>query len=128
MRSWISFGLAHANATLALLCFLGTFLVQSRPDYCNGARGLTFAMLAYFVTWISFVPLFANVHVAHQPTVQMGAILLCALGILATFHLPKCYLLLRRLELNTPEFFLGDDAGGRGSSGTGGKETRGKNK
>ena len=62
-------------------------------------------------------------HVAYQPTVQMAAILLCALGILATFHLPKCYLLLQQLELNNPEFFLGDDARGQGSSGSGGKET-----
>ncbi|XP_025768113.1 taste receptor type 1 member 3 [Puma concolor] len=117
VHSWISFGLVHAtNAMLAFLCFLGTFLVQSRPGHYNGARGLTFAMLAYFITWISFVPLFANVHVAYQPAVQMGAILLCALGILATFHLPKCYLLLQRPELNTPEFFLEDNARAQGSS------------
>lgn len=129
VRSWVSFGLVHAtNAVLAFLCFLGTFLVQSQPGHYNGARGLTFAMLTYFITWISFVPLFANVHVAYQPTVQMGAILLCALGILATFHLPKCYLLLWRPELNTPAFFLGDDAGVQCSSSTGGQETRGKNK
>nr|BDR27238.1 Taste receptor type 1 member 3 [Neogale vison] len=129
VRSWVSFGLVHTtNAVLAFLCFLGTFLVQSQPGHYNGARGLTFAMLTYFITWISFVPLFANVHVAYQPTVQMGAILLCALGILATFHLPKCYLLLWRPELNTPAFFLGDDAGVQCSSSTGGQETRGKSK
>ncbi|XP_057603967.1 taste receptor type 1 member 3 [Hippopotamus amphibius kiboko] len=129
MHSWISFGLVHAaNATLAFLCFLGTFLVQSRPGCYNGARSLTFATLAYFITWVSFVPLFANVHAAHQPAVQMGTILFCALGILGTFHLPKCYLLLRRPDLNTPEFFLGgspSDARGLGSSG-GGEGTRKK--
>ncbi|XP_010955978.3 taste receptor type 1 member 3 [Camelus bactrianus] len=131
VRSWVSFGLVHAvNATLAFLCFLGTFLVQSRPGRYNGARSLTFAMLAYFVTWVSFVPLFANVHVVFQPAVQMGATLLCALGILATFHLPKCYLLLWRPDLNTPEFFLSGGLGdtrGLGGSG-GGEETQGKNK
>ena len=46
-------------------------------------------------------------HVAHQTTVQMGARPLCTLGILVTFHLPKCYLLLWQLESNAPEFFLG---------------------
>ncbi|XP_032969617.1 taste receptor type 1 member 3 isoform X2 [Rhinolophus ferrumequinum] len=113
VRSWVSFGLVHAtNVMLASLCFLGTFLVQTRPGCYNGARGLTFAMLAYFVTWVSFVPLFANVHVAYQPAVQMGASLLCALGILVTFHLPRCYLLLWRPECNTPEFFLGGGPGG----------------
>lgn len=127
VRSWISFGLVHTiNATLAFLCFLGTFLVQSRPGRYNGARGLTFAMLAYFITWISFVPLFANVHVAYQPAVQMGAILFCALGILATFYLPKCYLLLQRPELNTPEFFLGDNTRGQGSSGGRGRGDSGQ--
>ncbi|XP_016076771.1 PREDICTED: taste receptor type 1 member 3 [Miniopterus natalensis] len=124
VRSWVSFGLVHAaNSVLASLCFLGTFLVHHQPGRYNGARGLTFAILVYFITWVSFVPIFANVHVAYQPAVQMGASLLCALGILATFHLPKCYLLLRQLESNTPEFFLGGDpagsARGQGSSGGG---------
>lgn len=124
VRSWVGFGLVHAaNGVLASLCFLGTFLVHPQPGRYNGARGLTFAILVYFITWVSFVPIFANVHVAYQPAVQMGASLLCALGILATFHLPKCYLLLRQLEGNTPEFFLGGDpagsARGQGSSGGG---------
>ncbi|XP_036918099.1 taste receptor type 1 member 3 [Sturnira hondurensis] len=129
LRSWVGFGLLHAaNATLASLCFLGTFLVHSRPGRYNGARSLTFATLAYFITWISFVPLFANVHMLHRPAVQMGASLLCALGILVTFHLPKCYLLLWQPENNTPEFFLGGvpgDARGRGGS-RGGQETEQK--
>ncbi|XP_053516210.1 taste receptor type 1 member 3 isoform X2 [Artibeus jamaicensis] len=129
MRSWVGFGLLHtANATLALLCFLGTFLVRSQPGRYNGARSLTFATLAYFITWVSFVPLFANVPVVHQPTVQMGASLLCALGILGTFHLPKCCLLLWQSESNTPEFFLGGvpgDARGHGGS-RGGQETEQK--
>lgn len=108
MRSWVSLGLVHiTNAVLAFLCFLGTFMVQSQPGRYNRARGLTFAMLAYFIIWVSFVPLLANVQVAYQPAVQMGAILFCALGILATFHLPKCYVLLWLPELNTQEFFLG---------------------
>ncbi|KAM7323802.1 hypothetical protein ACRRTK_016107 [Alexandromys fortis] len=108
MRSWVSLGLVHiTNAMLAFLCFLGTFLVQSQPGRYNRARGLTFAMLAYFIIWVSFVPLLANVQVTYQPAVQMGAILFCALGILATFHLPKCYVLLWLPKLNTQEFFLG---------------------
>ncbi|XP_036163376.1 taste receptor type 1 member 3 isoform X2 [Myotis myotis] len=103
-------GAAHGGA--------GTFLVHRQPGRYDGARSLAFAMLAYFITWVSFVPLFTNVHVAYQPAVQMGTSLLCVLGILATFHLPKCYLLLRQPAGNPPEFFLG---GGPGSaSGLGG--------
>ncbi|XP_062046254.1 taste receptor type 1 member 3 [Lepus europaeus] len=126
VRSWPSFGLVHAtNAALAFLCFLGTFLVQSRPGRYNRARGLTFAMLAYFVTWVSFVPILANVHLAHQPTVQMAAILFCALGILAAFYLPKCYLLLQQPQLNTTEFFLGADTRDVRGGGGGGEEVQG---
>ncbi|KAM9688689.1 taste receptor type 1 member 3 isoform 1-T1 [Trichechus inunguis] len=117
MHSWISFGLAHAtNAILAFLCFLGTFLVQSQPSRYNRARGLTFATLSHFIIWISFVPLFANVNMAYQPAVQMTAILLCALGILASVYLPKCYLLLWCPALNTPEFFLGEGPGNVGET------------
>ncbi|XP_053432640.1 taste receptor type 1 member 3 [Nycticebus coucang] len=129
VHSWAGLGLVHApNATLASLCFLGTFLVRSQPSRYSRARGLTFATLAYLITWVSFVPLLANVQVAHQPAVQMGAVLLCALGILVAFHLPKCYLLVRQPELNTPEFFLGGgprDATSRESS-EGEEGTRGK--
>ncbi|KAG8505490.1 Taste receptor type 1 member 3, partial [Galemys pyrenaicus] len=120
-RSWAGFGLVHAaNAALASLCFLGTFLVQGQPGRYNRARGLTFAALAYFATWVSFVPVFANVHVAYQPAVEMGATLLCALGILATVHLPQCHLLLHQPELNTPMYFLGEEPGDAG----GGETTR----
>uniref|UniRef100_A0A8C6EXT0 Taste receptor type 1 member 3 n=1 Tax=Marmota marmota marmota TaxID=9994 RepID=A0A8C6EXT0_MARMA len=123
MRSWVSLGLVHiTNASLAFLCFLGTFLVQSQPGRYNHARGLTFAMLAYFITWVSFVPLLTNVQVVYQPAVQMGAILLCALGILAAFHLPKCYLLLWWPRLNTPEFFLGAGPGDAREGASGSRE------
>nr|XP_012631855.1 taste receptor type 1 member 3 isoform X2 [Microcebus murinus] len=129
VHSWVGLGLVHAaNAALASLCFLGTFLVQSRPSRYSRARGITFATLAYLITWVSFVPLLANVQVAYQPAVQMGALLLCALGILAAVHLPKCYLLLWQPELNTPEFFLGGAPGeATGRDGSRGEEgTRGK--
>jgi taste receptor type 1 protein 3 len=123
VRSWVSLGLVHiTNAMLAFLCFLGTFLVQSQPGRYNRARGLTFAMLAYFITWVSFVPLLANVQVAYQPAVQMGAILVCALGILVTFHLPKCYVLLWLPKLNTQEFFLGRNAKKAADENSGGGE------
>ncbi|XP_074158676.1 taste receptor type 1 member 3 [Sminthopsis crassicaudata] len=106
VSSWFSFGVVHIlNAALAFLCFLGTFMVQSQAGRYNLARGITFAMLAYFITWISFIPLLANVPKVYQPAMQMGAILLCALGILITFYLPKCYLLLWQPHLNTREFF-----------------------
>ncbi|XP_043847212.1 taste receptor type 1 member 3 [Dromiciops gliroides] len=106
VRSWFSFGVVHVvNVALAFLCFLGTFMVQSQAGRYNLARGITFAMLVYFITWLSFIPLFANVHRVYQPAMQMTAILVCALGILATFYLPKCYLLLWEPHLNTQEFF-----------------------
>nr|QED12504.1 taste receptor type 1 member 3 [Myotis davidii] len=114
VRSWVGLGLVHAaHGVLASLCFLGTFLVHRQPGRHDSARSLAFAMLAYFITWVSFVPLFANMHVAYQPAVQMGTSLLCVLGILAAFHLPKCYLLLRQPAGNPPEFFPG---GGPGSA------------
>ncbi|KAL0603622.1 Taste receptor type 1 member 3 [Plecturocebus cupreus] len=127
-RSWVSFGLVHTtNAILAFLCFLGTFLVQSQPGRYNHARGLTFAMLAYFITWVSFVPLLANVQVALRPAMQMGAFLLCTLGILAAFHLPRCYLLLWQPGLNTPEFFLGGAQMPKSGMAVGTEEAQGKN-
>lgn len=105
-QSWAAFVLLHAfNSCQAFACFLGTFMVQSPARSYNVARGITFATLIYFIIWIFFVVVFATLRTVLRAVTQICTILATTLGILASYFVPKCYILLFRPELNTADYF-----------------------
>ncbi|XP_027584356.1 taste receptor type 1 member 3 [Pipra filicauda] len=105
-KSWAAFALLHSlNGCLALLCFLGTFMVQTLGKKYNLARGITFAILIYFVIWIFFVAIFATLGTVLRPISQIATILIISLGILVTNYAPKCYIILFKPEMNTVDCF-----------------------
>ncbi|NXH49268.1 TS1R3 protein, partial [Dicaeum eximium] len=104
-QSWAAFALLHGyNSCLAFACFLCTFMVQTPARKYNVARGITFATLIYFVIWIFFVLIFATLKTVLRAVTQIGTILATALGILASYFLPKCYILVFRPDLNTRDY------------------------
>ncbi|KAL2296699.1 hypothetical protein Nmel_016035, partial [Mimus melanotis] len=104
-QSWAAFALLHGyNSCLAFLCFLCTFMVQAPRRSYNVARGITFATLICFVTWIFFLVLFATLRTVLRAVTQICTILATTLGILASYFVPKCYILLFRPELNTEDY------------------------
>nr|UUZ33031.1 taste receptor type 3 [Indicator maculatus] len=104
-QSWGAFTLLHGyNGCLALVCFLGTFMVQSRGKKYNMARGITFAILMYFITCIFFVAFFATLKTVLRSVTQICTILTTSLGILGTYYIPKCYIILLKPELNTEDY------------------------
>ncbi|NWS17533.1 TS1R3 protein, partial [Pachyramphus minor] len=101
-KSWVAFALLHSyNSCLALVCFLGTFMVQTLGKKYNLARGITFAILIYFVIWIFFMAIFATLRTVLVAVTQVATILIISLGILGTYYLPKCYIILFKPEMNT---------------------------
>ncbi|XP_027754799.1 taste receptor type 1 member 3, partial [Empidonax traillii] len=105
-KSWGAFALLHGyNGCLALVCFLGTFMVQTLGKRYNLARGITFAILIYFVVWIFFVAIFASLRTVLRAVSQVATILIISLGILGTYYLPKCYIILFKPEMNTVDCF-----------------------
>ncbi|XP_034609328.1 taste receptor type 1 member 3 [Trachemys scripta elegans] len=106
VQSWFAFILIHGyTGGLAFICFLCTFMVQTPAKKYNIARGITFSMLSYFVTWIAFVATYSTVQATQQPAAQICGGLLCTLGLLASYYLPKCYILLFKPEWNTVAYF-----------------------
>ncbi|XP_006127185.2 taste receptor type 1 member 3 [Pelodiscus sinensis] len=106
IQSWFGFIVIHSyNGSLAFVCFLCTFMVQTPAKKYNIARGITFTMLSYFITWIAFTTTYSMVRPVQQPAAQIFGVLLCALGILASYYLPKCYILLFKPEWNTVAYF-----------------------
>ncbi|NWW51356.1 TS1R3 protein, partial [Pedionomus torquatus] len=105
-QSWLAFTLMHGcNSSIALVCFLCTFMVQTSGKKYNVARGITFAILIYFIIWIFFVAIFATLKTVFRSVTQIGTILATSLGILGIYYIPKCYIILFKPDLNTVDYF-----------------------
>ncbi|NXM57313.1 TS1R3 protein, partial [Illadopsis cleaveri] len=104
-QSWAAFALLHGyNSCLAFLCFLCTFMVQTPARRYNVARGITFATLIFFIIWIFFLVIFATLRTVLRAVTQICTILATTLGILASYFVPKCCIMVFRPDLNTGDF------------------------
>ncbi|NXA86812.1 TS1R3 protein, partial [Melanocharis versteri] len=104
-QSWAAFVLLHGyNSCMAFTCFLCTFMVQTPARRYNVARGITFATLIYFIIWIFFVVIFATLKTVLRAVTQICTILATTLGILASYFMPKCYIIVFRPDLNTGDY------------------------
>ncbi|NWT88765.1 TS1R3 protein, partial [Lanius ludovicianus] len=105
-KSWAAFALLHGyNSCLAFACFLCTFMVQTPGRRYNMARGITFATLICFVIWIFFIVIFATLRTVLRAVTQICTILATTLGILVSYFIPKCYIMVFRPDLNTWDYF-----------------------
>ncbi|NWT41987.1 TS1R3 protein, partial [Chroicocephalus maculipennis] len=105
-QSWLAFALMHGyNSCIAFVCFLCTFMVRTSGKKYNIARGITFAILIYFIIWIFFIALFATLKTVLKSVTQISTILATTLGILGTYYMPKCYIILLKPDLNTVDYF-----------------------
>ncbi|NXD79693.1 TS1R3 protein, partial [Halcyon senegalensis] len=105
-KSWFAFTLLHGcNSCLAFVCLLCTFMVQTSGKKYNVARGITFAILIYFIICIFFVATFATLNTVLRSVAQIGTILTTSLSILGTYYIPKCCIILLKPELNTVDYF-----------------------
>ncbi|NXE20012.1 TS1R3 protein, partial [Ardeotis kori] len=105
-ESWFAFALMHGyNSCLALVCLLCTFMVETSGKKYNIARGITFAVLLYFIISIFFVAIFTTLKTVLRSVTQIANILTTSLGILGTYYIPKCYIILLKPDLNTVDYF-----------------------
>ncbi|NXM47568.1 TS1R3 protein, partial [Gymnorhina tibicen] len=105
-KSWAAFALLHGyNSCVAFACFLCTFMVQTPGRRYNVARGITFATLVCFVVWIFFLVIFATLRTVLRAVTQICTVLATALGILVSYFIPKCYIIVFRPDLNTGDYF-----------------------
>ncbi|NWT59009.1 TS1R3 protein, partial [Erythrocercus mccallii] len=104
-QSWAAFALLHGyNSCLAFAFFLCTFMVQTPARRYNVARGITFATLICFVIWIFFLVIFATLRTVLRAVAQICTVLATSLGILGSYFVPKCYIMVFRPDLNTGDY------------------------
>ncbi|XP_051272037.1 taste receptor type 1 member 3 [Dicentrarchus labrax] len=93
------------NSALALISFMCTFMAVKPLHQYNLARDITFSSLIYCVIWVTFIPIYIGLNVKNRSIVHVSFTLSSNLGLLAAYYFPKCFLLLRKPELNTAEHF-----------------------
>ncbi|XP_014350145.2 G-protein coupled receptor family C group 6 member A [Latimeria chalumnae] len=102
----VGFGLMLGYiAVLALICFIFAFKGRKLPESYNEAKFITFGMLIYFISWISFVPVYVTTFGKYLPAVEMIVILISNYGILCCHFFPKCYIILFKKEFSTKSAF-----------------------
>ncbi|XP_077145634.1 G-protein coupled receptor family C group 6 member A-like [Ranitomeya variabilis] len=105
--STVAFGIMLGYiALLAFAGFIFAFRGRKLPENYNEAKFITFAMLIYFISWITFIPIYATTFGIYLPAVEMIVILLSNYGILSCTFLPKCYIILYKQDTNTKSAFL----------------------
>ncbi|KAJ8400732.1 hypothetical protein AAFF_G00395010 [Aldrovandia affinis] len=106
VKPMLGFGLMQGfNGLLALVSFMCTFMAQKPAKQYNLARDITFSTLVYCVVWVVFIPIYTSLTGKNTSIIQVTAVLLSNMGLVAAFFFPKCHLLLTKPELNTAEYF-----------------------
>uniref|UniRef100_A0A3B4AIC8 Taste receptor type 1 member 3 n=1 Tax=Periophthalmus magnuspinnatus TaxID=409849 RepID=A0A3B4AIC8_9GOBI len=93
------------NVVLALVSFMCTFMAVKPLHQYNLSRDITFSCLIYCVLWVTFIPIYIGLKDRMKSIAHVSFSLSSNFGLMASYFLPKCYLIMRKPELNTAEHF-----------------------
>ncbi|XP_004385177.1 taste receptor type 1 member 1 isoform X2 [Trichechus manatus latirostris] len=93
------------NGLLSVSAFACSYLGKDLPENYNEAKCVTFSLLLNFVSWITFFTTASVYQGRYLPIVNVLAVLSSLCGGFSGYFLPKCYVILRRPDLNSTEHF-----------------------
>ncbi|KAM4582727.1 taste receptor type 1 member 3 [Fundulus diaphanus] len=99
------------NGAMALVSFMSTFMAVKPHHQYNLARDITFSTLIYCVIWVIFIPVYTGLTTniltvsKSKSIVHVYFTLAGNLGLVVAYYFPKCYLLFKSPDSNTPEHF-----------------------
>lgn len=99
------------NGAMALVSFMSTFMAIKPHHQYNLARDITFSTLIYCVIWVIFIPVYTGLTTniltvsKSKSIVHVYFTLVGNFGLVIAYYFPKCYMLFKNPDSNTPEHF-----------------------
>ncbi|KAF7668641.1 hypothetical protein LDENG_00296170 [Lucifuga dentata] len=90
---------------LSVLCFCFSYMGKDLPANYNEAKCITFSLMVYMISWISFFTLYSISRGPFTIAAQVFATLLSVLAFLGGYFLPKVYIILLQPQMNTTAHF-----------------------
>uniref|UniRef100_A0A3Q3AYU8 Taste receptor, type 1, member 1 n=1 Tax=Kryptolebias marmoratus TaxID=37003 RepID=A0A3Q3AYU8_KRYMA len=90
---------------LSVLCFCFSYMGKDLPANYNEAKCVTFSLMVYMISWISFFTLYLINRETFTMAAQVFATLFSVLAFLAGYFLPKMYIIVLRPQMNTTSHF-----------------------
>ncbi|XP_023555147.1 taste receptor type 1 member 1 [Octodon degus] len=93
------------NGLLSVMAFACSYLGKDLPENYNEAKCVTFSLILNFVSWITFFTAGSISQGPNLSVINVLAGLTSLSGGFSGYFLPKCYVILRRPDLNNTEHF-----------------------
>ncbi|XP_066528463.1 taste receptor type 1 member 1 [Hoplias malabaricus] len=90
---------------LSVICFWLSYMGKDLPANYNEAKCITFSLMIYMISWISFFTVYTVNRGTITMALQAAAVLFSVLGILGGYFLPKVYIILLKPQMNTTAHF-----------------------
>ncbi|XP_041860086.1 taste receptor type 1 member 1 [Melanotaenia boesemani] len=90
---------------LSFLCFLFSYMGKDLPANYNEAKCVTFSLMVYMISWISFFTLYLINRETITMAAQVFATLFSILAFIGGYFLPKMYIIVLRPQMNTTAHF-----------------------
>ncbi|XP_061128038.1 taste receptor type 1 member 1 [Syngnathus typhle] len=90
---------------LSVVCFSFSYMGKDLPANYNEAKCVTFSLMVYLVSWISFFTVYLVLRGPFTMAAHVFAILFSVLAVLWGYFLPKLYIIVLRPQMNTNAHF-----------------------